>query len=585
MAWRVLPLLTITLLASLSAGGVGFAQDTKPVKTIKKGSGQFEEHYEILPPEGPDPIPNASGGANLDPEGGAPSPSRGAGPSSGKATPLPAASHKGPLFGAPPRKQREPEAPEPPASPTAYPEPERIAEPPSPAAPKKTAKQQDVPSERDLATPNRSPRLPPATVATSETSDGLDATFFYKALDEGGEWSDHAVYGRVFVPTVDERWRPYTRGRWAYSDGYGWVWVSQEPFGWATFHYGRWTKDDGRWIWIPGADWAPSWVVWRQGEDAIGWAPMPPSARFTNKGLSVDADAIESEGFMDAWVFVDPRYFGQPGMTKYLRQPSWNRDLVSRTASRVGYQRDSGRIANRGLAPEDIERLAGKKIDRVQVTLSPEQRWKFGGSDATTVKLYRPDSPRVSEGSVNAEGVEKKQRKSSAPKAVTKFAPQPVLQRVETESGVTETWVTPDQTPPSANQAAHNLDKSEAKAPNHDKIEKKFTPATVERTDTGGAVTETWSSPPIPAAPSKAAARSDPESAKTQGPRYEKYSAPPPDGTVDDQASPPAKKKATSTTETGSTMGTTTAAEPKPKLRWDGSGASGGPNMVPGSVQ
>jgi hypothetical protein len=60
--------------------------------------------------------------------------------------------------------------------------------------------------------------------------------------------------------------------------------MSEEPFGWATFHYGRWTRlRNIGWIWVPGDEWAPAWVSWRKSNDYIGWAPLPPEARFDRR--------------------------------------------------------------------------------------------------------------------------------------------------------------------------------------------------------------------------------------------------------------------------------------------------------------
>src|SRR3977135_729720 len=37
------------------------------------------------------------------------------------------------------------------------------------------------------------------------------------------------------------------------------------------------------WVWVPGDQWAPAWVSWRQtdDEDYVGWAPLPPEASVT----------------------------------------------------------------------------------------------------------------------------------------------------------------------------------------------------------------------------------------------------------------------------------------------------------------
>jgi uncharacterized protein YraI len=106
----------------------------------------------------------------------------------------------------------------------------------------------------------------------------VDEAVFYDRLAPDGEWV--WIEGRyVWVPRgVDREWRPYTDGRWAYTNEYGWTWQSNERFGWATYHYGRWgfSKSVG-WFWVPGRKWAPAWVSWRQSDDYLAWAPLPPS--------------------------------------------------------------------------------------------------------------------------------------------------------------------------------------------------------------------------------------------------------------------------------------------------------------------
>ena len=113
----------------------------------------------------------------------------------------------------------------------------------------------------------------------------MDDSEFYDRLSPHGQWT--WIQGRyVWVPTgVDRGWRPYTRGRWVYTDR-GWMWASNEPFGWATYHYGRWGYSDRvGWFWVPGKRWAPAWVAWRQSDDYLAWAPLPPSP---DEGISIN---------------------------------------------------------------------------------------------------------------------------------------------------------------------------------------------------------------------------------------------------------------------------------------------------------
>src|SRR5437899_10087829 len=100
---------------------------------------------------------------------------------------------------------------------------------------------------------------------------------FYDPLAGYGAWFDLPPYGRVWQPAeVDPAWRPYTVGHWEWTD-VGRYWVSDEPWAWATYHYGSWVYDPTyAWLWIPGTQWAPAWVIWREGPQYIGWAPCGP---------------------------------------------------------------------------------------------------------------------------------------------------------------------------------------------------------------------------------------------------------------------------------------------------------------------
>ena len=119
-----------------------------------------------------------------------------------------------------------------------------------------------------------------------------DRASFYSRLAPYGDWI--WLEGQyVWVPErVGPQWRPYTVGRWAYTERYGWMWVSREPFGWATYHYGRWgfSRRVG-WFWVPGSRWAPAWVSWRQSNDYLAWAPLPPTAD-EGLGLSIRIGTI-----------------------------------------------------------------------------------------------------------------------------------------------------------------------------------------------------------------------------------------------------------------------------------------------------
>jgi hypothetical protein len=141
-----------------------------------------------------------------------------------------------------------------------------------------------------------------------------DYGMFYESLSSYGSWFETPDYGYVWQPVVvrDTNWRPYSHGRWVCSDR-GWTWVSEEPFGWATYHYGRWALLRGRgWIWVPGSEWAPSWVSWRENDNHIGWAPLPPET-LAYRGQQWDSTVDVQFGIGAAWFnFVEVQNFANP---------------------------------------------------------------------------------------------------------------------------------------------------------------------------------------------------------------------------------------------------------------------------------
>ncbi|QND63946.1 hypothetical protein HB777_08520 [Mesorhizobium loti] len=136
-------------------------------------------------------------------------------------------------------------------------------------------------------------------------------------LSNYGGWRTSSRFGDVWVPTVRTEWRPYTEGRWIWTDD-GWYWQSTEPFGDVVYHYGRWAYDpDFGWVWIAGDQWAPAWVVWRQGGNDVGWAPAPP-----------DVDGA----FDDAWwCFVPVAAISAVDLVRVVRPVQENVVIVRNT--------------------------------------------------------------------------------------------------------------------------------------------------------------------------------------------------------------------------------------------------------------
>ncbi len=168
----------------------------------------------------------------------------------------------------------------------------------------------------------------------AEARSEISFDFFYDALSPHGEWIDVGDYGTCWRPRgVDADWRPYSDGYWSYTDG-GWTWVSYEEFGGIVYHYGRWVEvDDEGWCWVPDYEWAPAWVSWRSNDDYVGWAPLPPEARWERKvGFSVWVDSHYDIG-PSRFNFCRVRDFGAPYLRPVIVNRFENVTIIQRTVN------------------------------------------------------------------------------------------------------------------------------------------------------------------------------------------------------------------------------------------------------------
>ncbi|MFM7604622.1 MAG: DUF6600 domain-containing protein, partial [Prosthecobacter sp.] len=175
-------------------------------------------------------------------------------------------------------------------------------------------------------------RSPPAPVQPPQ-SNGRDYSLFYDRLAPHGRWVDVSGYGLCFQPGLarTSTWRPYVDGCWSWST-LGWAWQSNEPFGWATYHYGRWVHLSRHgWIWVPGCEWAPAWVAWRQSRDYIGWAPLPPEP---SPCFSIQRDCDSRYRLGPAsYIFISVTNFVRPSYTTLCQPVSYNSSIFTQTVN------------------------------------------------------------------------------------------------------------------------------------------------------------------------------------------------------------------------------------------------------------
>ena len=163
----------------------------------------------------------------------------------------------------------------------------------------------------------------PAPVVRTNLTIGFD--MFYTELGPYGRWIDYPGEGRVWMPNVEQGFRPYSsNGHWVYSS-YGWTWASGYNWGWAAFHYGSWMYENGYgWLWVPGQEWAPAWVTWGNSGNYYGWAPIAPHINI-NVGFG-------NGGWMPPqhyWNFVSSEHMTQVNLNNYVVNNNTNINVVN----------------------------------------------------------------------------------------------------------------------------------------------------------------------------------------------------------------------------------------------------------------
>src|SRR5262245_48763066 len=123
-------------------------------------------------------------------------------------------------------------------------------------------------------------------------------------LEQYGTFQTHGKYGEVWVPTMTPQgWHPYAPCNWVYTK-HGWHYDDKSAWGQIVHHHGRWTHDGTSWLWVPGKEYSPGWVVWKASQDWVGWAPTPPDQDMK----TLDAQAFYSDKM---WIFMDAKKFGK----------------------------------------------------------------------------------------------------------------------------------------------------------------------------------------------------------------------------------------------------------------------------------
>jgi hypothetical protein len=222
--------------------------------------------------------------------------------------------------------------------------------------------------------PPAAPGLAPAPPAVAMTAPPETPTmgYFQAHLTPYGQWIDVPGAGAAWVPAEANNlaWRPYMNaGHWQFTDA-GWFWQSDYTWGDMAFHYGRWVNNEftgGRWAWVPGYDWAPSWVSWREGAGGLGWAPLPFGVEF-RAGLGLywhGALVVDGVGFglgFDSYVFVGSDHFWGGDYNRYAFDRGRAREFYDHSQFHAGYRMEGGHLMAEGLGREHISEITHHEV-------------------------------------------------------------------------------------------------------------------------------------------------------------------------------------------------------------------------------
>ncbi len=237
--------------------------------------------------------------------------------------------------------------------------------------------------------------LAPGALAQQEVA---DYGRFYDELEQYGRWIEHPRFGYVWSPEADDgTWRPYTVGHWVRTEEHGWYWESEEPWGWATYHYGRWVLDDNEgWLWIPGREWGPAWVAWRDNDEYVGWAPLPPEAIWEqSRGeLNFASSYYDAPRFAPMWCFIRPAYLMTPGLHRHLAPRSRASFIYRETRFINSYSVVNRGVFNRGVDVRTVERAINRPVVPVSILRASSPRehgGRRGSANSGAISVYRPN--------------------------------------------------------------------------------------------------------------------------------------------------------------------------------------------------
>jgi hypothetical protein len=144
-------------------------------------------------------------------------------------------------------------------------------------------------------------------------------------------------------------------------------------------------------VWVPGDVWGPAWVAWRHGPGVVGWAPLPPEARFRPEiGLDWGGVDIDVAIRLDTWCFVDDERFANADLYRHAYPVGRNTTFIRNTRDATHLRVTDGRIFNEGIDRREIERATRRAIPKRRVVDNPNSQRRSTEVATEEIKVFRP---------------------------------------------------------------------------------------------------------------------------------------------------------------------------------------------------
>ncbi|HZR78827.1 MAG TPA: hypothetical protein VFA58_06430, partial [Chthoniobacterales bacterium] len=106
---------------------------------------------------------------------------------------------------------------------------------------------------------------------------------------------------------------------------------------------------------------------WRKGSDYVGWAPLPPEARFDQRtGIRNWSDNYYDVG-PDQYCFVASREFGAPRVEQTLLPPERNITIINQTTNVTNITYKNTTIVNEGPNYEEVRSVSREPMQRYRL--------------------------------------------------------------------------------------------------------------------------------------------------------------------------------------------------------------------------